>query len=121
MIGDNIQKLRESYLNLSREEFAAAIDLQRTSIYLIETGKRNASERTINSICQQFDVNKDWLLTGEGEVFVQLTEDDEFSRLIGMLLAEDDNFKKRIIKTMLELDDSEWIAIRNIVKKFAPK
>lgn len=121
MINQNIRYLRKNLLKLTQEDFAESIGLQRNTISLIESGKLNTSERTLNDICKVHNINKEWLLNGEGEIFQQLNEDDEFSRLIGMLLADDDEFKKRIIKTMLELDDTEWVAIRNIVEKFAPK
>ena len=71
MINQNIKILREEYLKLSRENFANEIGLKRTAIYLIETGQRNPSERTINDICTRFNVSKKWLMTGEGEVFIE--------------------------------------------------
>lgn len=119
MFNKNVKFLRKNLLKLTQEEFAESIGLNRTTISLIESNKLNVSDRTLNDICKIHNVNKDWLLTGEGEIFQQLNEDDEFSRLIGMLLAEDDEFKKRIIKAMLELDDSEWLAIHSIVKKIS--
>ena len=106
---------------MTQEDFAESVGLQRNTISLMESGKLNTSERTLNDICKVHSINKDWLLTGEGEIFQQLNENDEFSKLVGMLLAEDDEFKKRVIKTMLELDDDQWVTIKDVVQKLAPK
>ena len=76
-INENIKKLREDYLDMSRETFAQEINLKRTAIYLIETGQRNPSDRTINDICEKFNINKEWLLTGEGEMYKPEPQIDE--------------------------------------------
>jgi transcriptional regulator with XRE-family HTH domain len=64
-----IRKIRES-LELSQQEFANRINLKGNSIYLIEAGKRNPSDRTIKDICAVFNVNESWLRSGIGNMFL---------------------------------------------------
>lgn len=116
-INENIKKLREDYLSMSRETFAQEIDLKRTAIYLIETGQRNPSERTVNDICEKFNVNIEWLKTGEGEMYKPQPQIDELEYLMGKfsINAEEDEMRTKIIKALLKLDDNGWKVIEGLV------
>lgn len=63
-----IRKIRKS-LELTQQVFAQRIGLKQNSIALIESGKRNTSDQTIFAICREFNVNEEWLRTGNGEMF----------------------------------------------------
>ena len=116
-INENIKKLREDYLDMSRETFAQEINLKRTAIYLIETGQRNPSDRTINDICEKFNINKEWLLTGEGEMYKPEPQIDELEYLMGKfsINANEDETKTKILKALLKLDDNGWRVIEGLV------
>ena len=116
-INENIKKLREDYLDMSRETFAQEINLKRTAIYLIETGQRNPSDRTINDICEKFNINKEWLLTGEGEMYKPEPQIDELEDLMGKfsINANEDETRTKIIKALLKLDDNGWRVIEGLV------
>ena len=120
MVNDNIKELRENILNLSQDSFAQKIGLQRNTISLIENGKRNPSDRTIKDICRTFNVSENWLLTGNGLPILELNDDEEFLYLVGIFSAENDEFKKRIIKGMLQLKDREsWELAVKMIEKLA--
>ena len=120
MINDNIRNLRENILSISQESFATAIGLKRNTISLIENGKRNPSNRTIKDICSVFHVNEDWLITGNGDPILDMDEDEEFVYLVGQFSAENDAYKKRIIKAMLSIEDREsWELITKMVEKLS--
>lgn len=63
-----IKKLRKE-LDLTQTVFAERIGMKQNSIALIESGKRNISDYALRVICREFNVNKDWLYTGEGNMF----------------------------------------------------
>lgn len=67
-LGDQIRKLRKS-LDLTQREFGDRIAIKQNSVAQIEMG-RNTSEQTIFAICKEFNVNEQWLRTGEGEMFI---------------------------------------------------
>ena len=74
-----------------------------------EIGLRNPSDAVIFSICREFDVNEQWLRTGEGEMFLVKTRDEEIASFIGTLLKkEDDTFQKRLISVLSKLEESDW-------------
>lgn len=64
-----IRQLR-NHLNLYQENFGAAIGLSGATVSAIENGHQQLSERNITIICNTFNVNPEWLRTGEGEMFL---------------------------------------------------
>ena len=63
-----IKQIRE-YWELTQEEFGKKIGSARNTIANYENGNRNPSNSVIISICREFNVNEDWLRTGNGEMF----------------------------------------------------
>ena len=108
-IGERLKFLRKEELNKTQQEFADRLNLSRSNLGNIETGRVEITERTIADICREFDVNEPWLRTGEGEIFKKRTRDQEISDFIGNVLSkENDTFKKRLISVLSSLDEDEW-------------
>ena len=116
-IGKRISDLIKA-LNMRQVEFGEAIKVNQSYISKLIVGKRIPSDRTISYICNEFDVNEEWLRTGEGSMFIERTKDEELSYLIGKLLSdEEDSFKKRLIAALLKLDESEWATVEKIAEE----
>lgn len=74
-INSRIKKIRIE-LKLSQTEFAKALGVTQPSLSDIEKGKTtNIDERNIKLICKEFNVNEEWLRTGEGEMFSYAADD----------------------------------------------
>ena len=79
----------------------------------------------IFSICREFDVNETWLRTGEGDIFVQRSPEEEVGYYVEDLLEYDGNgnaFYDAIIemmKTYHSLDDKSKTVIREYFKNVA--
>lgn len=59
-------------LNLSQEEFGKRIGIKsRAHISSLESGTRNITDRIISDLCKEFNVNENWLRTGNGEMFIK--------------------------------------------------
>lgn len=67
-------------LNLTQKNFAKEIGMSQSGYGQIEIGDRPISDRLIKSICMAFNVNENWLRTGEGEMFIKV-EDSIFKQL----------------------------------------
>ena len=80
MIGDNIKNVRTT-LKLTQQAFAERINLKQGTIASIESNKRNISRQAILVICREFGVNENYLLTGEGEMFIA-RDDSSLGQLI---------------------------------------
>lgn len=97
---DRIKQLRKA-LDLTQQEFADKIGIKRNSLANYETGRNTPMDAILISICREFDVNEEWLRTGEGEMFIQVPEDDEIAALVYDLLEPDGNgFYEIILETM---------------------
>ena len=64
-----LRQLRKA-LDLTQSEFADRIGSAQNTITGYESGRRNPSGPIIAAICREFNVNKDWLVNGEGEMFL---------------------------------------------------
>ena len=121
IVNERIKELR-SRLGLTQEEFSSKIGLSRNFIAQIETGTKKPSERTIFDICEKFNVNKDWLRTGNGEMFVELSKDEQISAMLGEIQRlGDENFKYRLVSALCKLSESDWTALENLVDMISDK
>ena len=66
-IGERLKLIRkESVLN--QTEFGERIKLSQTTIGLYESDNRVITDRALSQICSAFNINEEWLKTGEGEM-----------------------------------------------------
>ena len=113
-MNERIKKVRKS-LELTQQEFAERIGMKRNSIALIENG-RNTSDQTVFAICREFNVNEEWLRNGQGEMFIEMGQDEQIAAFIGGVLHDrGDSFKKRYISMLASLDESEWKTLEKIL------
>jgi len=64
---ERIKEIRKKS-GLSQTEFAERIGLTKNYVSLLETGGRVPSERTIGDMCREFSVNREWLVSGIGDM-----------------------------------------------------
>ena len=72
-------------LRLNQAEVAKRINCSQAAIASYESGARTPLPAIIKSICREFNVREEWLLTGEGEMFETAVED-----LVAQLAKEHD-------------------------------
>ena len=114
-----IKKLRKA-LDLTQQEFASRIGSTQNAVTGYETGRRNPSSSVINNICKDFRVNEDWLRTGAGEMFREISRDDEITSFVnGVLSGESEDFKRRFIAALSHLSAEGWAALEQLVEDTA--
>ena len=113
---DRIKKIRKEF-DLTQQEFADRLKVGRNNIAGYETGKRSPSDAVISLICREFNVNEEWLRTGQGEMFIQRTRNQIITDFAGDLITEPDSFKTRLIEGLAKLDASDWEDIERIILK----
>ena len=113
------ERLKELRLekNLNQTEVGKKIGLSKSQIACYENGSRKITDRTITAICEKFTINEQWLRHGVGPQKKQMTPTDELAYLMGVFVAEGDEFKTKIIKAMLVLEDDDWRFIEKLVDK----
>ena len=107
---------------MTQQEFAEKLGIKRSTMATYESGRNEPIDAVISLICREFDVNEHWLRTGEGEMFIELTKEDEIASFIGEVLRdEDDSFKKRLISGLAALDETGWEVLENFLNSIQKK
>lgn len=130
LLNERLKKLRKA-LDLTQQEFADRIGVKRNTIATYEIGRNTPLDAVIASICREFNVSETWLRTGEGEMFVKRTEDDELAAAVERLITgESAEFKKRLVSALSTLKDEHWllleqklkeiVGLRDVAPTFAP-
>ena len=118
-INQRIKEVRKA-AGLTLEKFGQRIGITASSCSTIESGKSNPSNQTIVAICREFGVSELWLRTGEGEMFVQRSMNQELGVMINALMSEaDESFRKRFVAALLELPEDACPEIEKFVKKIS--
>lgn len=102
-------------LNLTQKEFGKKITLAQTYLSQIEKGDRDVTEKILKIICAEYNVNEEWLRTGKGEMFKQITREDAIADFVYQTLsAEDDTFQKRFILMLSNLNEKQWEVLQEM-------
>lgn len=115
---ERIRDLRKNILHMTQEEFAESIKISRSNLGNIETKKVAVTERVISDICEKHNINKEWLINGTGDVFIEIDKENQLMAWAGSVLgSSDESFKKRFVKMLSELDESDWETLEKIAAK----
>ncbi|EGT3815264.1 helix-turn-helix domain-containing protein [Clostridioides difficile] len=68
-INFRIKKVRKN-LGFTQKEFAKKLGLSQNHLSYIERGERKVFQNLINAIFIEFGVNREWLKTGKGNIYV---------------------------------------------------
>ena len=120
-MNERIALVRKS-LCLTQEKFADKVGLSRNFMWMIESGTRVPSDRTISDICREFNVNETWLRTGEGEMFNQITRSEKITAFLADITADEgDDFKRRFVEMLAELEPEDWKLLERMAEKLQKK
>ena len=115
---DRIKKLRKE-LDLTQQKFADILGMKQNTIASYEMGRVTPSDATIVHICKEWNVNENWLRTGEGKMRIEIPEEDLYSRAAASLLKEDDVVGIEGLKLYYSLPAESKKAVRDYVLKLA--
>lgn len=102
MISERFKQLRNE-LGKSQTEFGAGIGVSRSVINNIERGVTEPSDVFLNHLCDVYNVNREWLETGEGELFDKSKQLDETTKLIESI--SDSPAMRSLLATWAQLSD----------------
>ena len=123
-MNERIKELR-SILGLSTEKFGARVGVTRSAISRIENGVVNVTDQMQKSICREFNVNEEWLRNGTGEMFNNLSQDEELAYIVGQALPQADDYVKDIFialgRLSQEFTADDWAVVKKFVDALAGK
>lgn len=111
--GERIRNIRKK-LNLTLEKFGGKLGVGKTAISNIEKGNRNLTEQMALSICREYNVNYDYLMDGEGEMF-----DDLPQTVLDELCAQYDldDLDRNLVEMYLEMPDQVRDYLKQEIRK----
>ena len=119
-VGERIRALRKS-LKMNQNEFGDKIGLASNTITNYETDRRNPSNQVLELICREFSVNESWLRTGEGSMFVELPEEDEYFKAAAQIAKSNDKLVMQAIIEYWKLDDNGKKLLKDFIVNIAEK
>ena len=71
--GERVREIRKT-LNLTLEKFGDKLGIKKGAVSAIETNRNSLTDQTALLICREYNVNYDYLMNGEGEMFCDLPQ-----------------------------------------------
>lgn len=119
-IGTRVKKVRLRK-GISQEQFGKIIGIKKAAVSKIENGENSLSKGNLLAICRQFNVNKEWLINGNGEMFTPKSKEDEIRNFFESAISSDSDIAKiqrKFISTLVSLDEEEWIVLDRFMKHY---
>lgn len=94
---------------LTKTAFAGRLNISQSHISKITSGDSIPSDRTIVDICREFGVSEHWLRTGDGEMFVRLSREEEITKFaMSIVRNPDSEFQRRFVSVLAQLTPEQW-------------
>lgn len=115
--GERVNQIRKT-LDLTLEKFGEKLGVQKSSISKIEKDRVALSDQMAKSICREYNVNYDYLMYGEGEMF-----DDLPQTIVDELCAQYDlnDFDKALVEMYVSLPAGRRERIKEYMKQLVKK
>jgi len=112
-INERFVELRKA-CKKNQSEFSKILGLSRSGVTAIETGQRKVTEKHLLMLSnwEEYNVNIDWLRTGDGEMFLP-TETDTLEKIRKEYRLTDQQFK--FVSNFLRLPENEKEIIFNFL------
>jgi transcriptional regulator with XRE-family HTH domain len=102
-MNERIRKIRK-YFKLSQDEFGSKLGVTNAAISRIENGDRSVTDQLFISICREFNINENWLRTGDGEMFIEFPEEDEYFRAATEISKSNDELAMQVVIEYWKMD-----------------
>lgn len=103
---------------ITQKSFGEKANLSRDIVINILYDRVPPNERHIKALCNAHHIRYAWVMTGEGEMFEELDEEQEFAFALGeMLFDERPNIKRTLMKVFMECNEEEVAALYEFCKK----
>lgn len=114
---DRIKALRKA-LSLNQTDFGSKIGVKQSAVAAYESGSRTPLDSVIVSICREFGVNERWLRTGEGEMLMHLSREEEIMRFAATVVRDPSSeFQRRFVSVLARLTPEQWQLMEEMARK----
>lgn len=110
-----IKEIRKANGNISQELFGKRLGLTGATISRFESGDRQPTEAIILSMCREYNVNENWLRTGEGDMAIEQSKED--GKRYARLMREMSENKKQLFRILVDMPDELLDEMISYLKK----
>lgn len=116
-INARIKQLRKKK-KLNQTEFGSVIGLKNSAISKMEQEGSVVVDQNIQLICEKFQVRREWLVDGTGEMFAERAKKDELMEWAERVSqSPHDSFPYRLAEALSKLDEPQWKMLEQIFDK----
>ena len=116
-MNERIKLLRKA-LELNQTDFGARIGVKQGTVAAYESGARVPLESVIVSICREFGVSESWLRSGEGDMFLQLSREEEITKFCMSIIRDPDSeFQRQFVSVLARLEPPQWQLLSDMADK----
>lgn len=110
-------KILRQALGMSQTDFGTKIGVTRGVINNLDRGLTDLQDPLLSLICSVFNARREWLETGEGEMFEPEDAEAPFYDAMGIITNDEpDSFRKRFVIALAELDDAGLDAMEQFIR-----
>lgn len=114
---ERIKEIRKT-LNLTLEKFGEKLGVKKNTVSQLENGRNSLTEQMAKAICREFNVNYEYLVNGEGDMFSNLPQ----TILDDLCLQYDlDALDRLIVEMYIDLPPQDREVVKKMMKEFARK
>lgn len=112
---ERIKEIRKT-LNLTLEKFGEKLGVKKNTVSQLENGRNSLTEQMAKAICREFNVNYDYLVNGEGDMFSNLPQTilDELCNQYDL-----DALDRLIVEMYIGLPSQDRERVKEEIKKLA--
>lgn len=111
--GERVKEVRKA-LGLTLDKFGEKVGVKKQTVSRIENGVNNVTDQMVKSICREYNVNYDYLMNGEGEMFDNLPQTvlDELCVQYNL-----DDLDRNLVEMYLEMPDQVRDYLKQEIRK----
>lgn len=115
--GERIKEIRKT-LDLTLDKFGEKLGVTKQTVSRIENGVNNVTDQMARSVCREYNVNYDYLMYGEGEMFDNLPQ-----TIVDELCVQYDlnDFDKALVEMYASLPAGSRERIKEYMKQLVKK
>lgn len=102
-------------LNLSQAAFGDGAGVGLGVIKNIDYNRTEPNSLYFDLLCKAYNIDRQWIETGEGEMFHESTQDERIAQFVGKALADkSDKFKVELLDILAGMNEDDWKALKRI-------
>lgn len=103
----------------TQEQFGKEIGVSKMSVTYYESGTRTPDQSKLKLMCEKFNINEEWLLTGEGDMHAPLTREAEIAQIAADLFKNREEYPYivDVVKLLQKMDKSQWDVLFNVARQ----